>query len=87
MEVRSLVAGNLRRLRVAKGISQDDLALAAELERAYVGHLERGKKNPTVVTLSKLAVALECSVSEFFAYIAPENENLPPLKGGRKKPG
>lgn len=85
MDVRSLVAWNLRRLRVAKGVSQDDLAHMADIERAYVGHLERGAKNPTVVTLDKLANALQCDIAELFA---PAPKNAPaqkPLKAGRKK--
>ena len=85
MDVRSLVAWNLRRLRVLRNISQDDLALAAQIERAYVGHLERGNKNPTIVTLAKLADALECDITEFFSPIAEGQEDLKPLKAGRKK--
>jgi transcriptional regulator with XRE-family HTH domain len=48
MDVRQLVGWNLRRLRVMRGISQDELALQADVERAYVGHLERGAKNATL---------------------------------------
>ncbi|WP_319945985.1 helix-turn-helix transcriptional regulator [Mesorhizobium sp. AR07] len=61
MDVRQLVAWNLRRLRVANNISQDELALRAEVERAYVGHLERATKNPTIETLERLASALKGS--------------------------
>lgn len=79
-----MVAWNIRRVRVAKGISQDDLALEAEIERSYVGHLERGKKNPTVETLEKIARALNCTVAEFFSEV-PEDANQPaPLKAGRR---
>lgn len=66
MEIQELLALNLRRIRVSKGISQDELALRAGVERAYVGHIERGVKNPTVQTLSKLAAALECDIRDFF---------------------
>ena len=84
MDVRQLVAINLRRLRVAKGLSQDELALRAGVERAYVGHLDRGTKNPTITTLDKLASALECEVMELFRPVAPGAENLAPLRGGRR---
>ncbi|MEM9574487.1 MAG: helix-turn-helix transcriptional regulator [Pseudomonadota bacterium] len=87
MDVRSLVAWNLRRLRVMREISQDDLALAAQIERAYVGHLERGNKNPTVLTLSKLAEAMDCEITEFFSPIPKGQEELEPLRAGRKKAG
>ncbi len=85
MDVRSLVAWNLRRLRVAKNISQDELALRSDVERAYVGHLERGTKNPTIDTLAKLATALECEIMELFRPVPEGAETLSPLKGGRRK--
>lgn len=70
---------------MAKGISQDDLALSADIERAYVGHLERGAKNPTIETLEKLANALGCHISALFSELPAGAEPLPPLKGGRRK--
>lgn len=84
MEARTLVATNIRRLRVAKGISQDDLALAADIERAYVGHLERAARNPTIDTLSKIAVALDARMLELF--VEPKEGEKPPttLRAGRK---
>ena len=49
----------VRRLRKKKGISQEELALIAALDRSYVGGVERGEHNLTVMTLLKLADALE----------------------------
>ena len=85
MDARLLVAWNLRRLRVARGVSQDDLAHMAEVERAYVGHLERGSRNPTVLTLEKLSKAMDAHISEFF--VVPAHDAIPttPLRAGRKK--
>ena len=81
MDIQEQIALNHRRIRVARGVSQDDLALTAGVERSYVGHLERGVKNPTVKTLEKLAIALNCKVADFFA--EPDKDaflrnNLPP---------
>jgi transcriptional regulator with XRE-family HTH domain len=87
MEIRSVVAWNLRRLRVIRGVSQDDLALTAGLERAYVGHLERGGRNPTVLTLAKLAEALECHVTELLADPPEQASRLATLPPGRKGAG
>lgn len=87
MDARQLVALNIRRIRVAKGISQDDLALAAGIERSYAGHLERGGKNPTVATLEKLAAALSCEIGEFFALLPEDATNIKPLKSGRRSSG
>jgi transcriptional regulator with XRE-family HTH domain len=48
MNARALVARNLRRLRVRKGLSQEILAVDARIDRTYVSRLERGLENPTV---------------------------------------
>ena len=84
MDARQRVALNLRRLRVLRGISQDNLALEANVERSYVGYLERGSKNPTVVTLEKIADALSCDISEFFAPLPDDIGKMKLLKSGRK---
>ncbi|WP_137113375.1 helix-turn-helix transcriptional regulator [Mesorhizobium sp. GR13] len=83
MEARQLVGWNLRRLRVAKGLSQDDLAYESKVERAYVGHLERGTKNPTIGLLERLAMTLDCEIQELFLR-PPEGSAKPQtLKPGR----
>ena len=48
----------IRRTRKGQGISQEQLALSADLDRSYVGGVERGEHNLTVMTLVKLADAL-----------------------------
>lgn len=85
MDARQLVAWNLRRLRVTRGVSQDDLALSAGLERAHVGYIESGKRNPTVVTLEKIAHSLGVHISELFRQQPEGAEPLAPLKAGRRK--
>ncbi|TGR01287.1 XRE family transcriptional regulator [Mesorhizobium sp. M4B.F.Ca.ET.190.01.1.1] len=85
MEVQSLVAWNLRRLRVERGISQDDLALSAGIERAYVGHLERAARNPTIFTLEKVAIALDVHIAQLFREPDPGEQVPTTLKAGRKK--
>ena len=54
----------IREARIAKGISQEKLALIAELDRSYVGRVERGDNNVAVLTLARLAAALEISVAK-----------------------
>ncbi|MBN9252503.1 MAG: transcriptional regulator [Mesorhizobium sp. 61-13] len=87
MDVRQLVGWNLRRLRVMRGISQDELALRAEVERAYVGHLERGTKNATLLTIEKLAAALHSPLAELFQEPEAGEAKPKPLKSGRRKAG
>lgn len=54
----------LRRVRLSKGISQEKLALLAEVDRSYVGRVERGDNNVALLTLARLANALDISISE-----------------------
>jgi transcriptional regulator with XRE-family HTH domain len=53
-----IVATNLRRLRKEKGLTQEELADLAEIDRSYLGAIERAEYKVTVVTLGRLARAL-----------------------------
>ncbi len=66
MNLREIVARNLRRLRHAKGLSQEELADRAEINRNYVGMLEREEHAATTDMLEKLAQVLEVDPVEFF---------------------
>jgi transcriptional regulator with XRE-family HTH domain len=46
-------------LRLDEGLSQEALALKAKIDRSYLGAIERGEYNPTVLTIGRLAIALE----------------------------
>ena len=59
MDIRKQVGLNLRRLREARCLSQEELAFEAELHRTYVSGVERGVRNPTVTVLAKIAAALK----------------------------
>lgn len=52
------VAHNIRKLRVRRGLSQENLAIDAGIDRTYVGRLERRNENPTVAVLERLAAGL-----------------------------
>lgn len=54
----------IRRIRISKGISQENLALIAEVDRSYVGRIERGDNNVAILTLTKLAAALDTSLAK-----------------------
>lgn len=85
MKGRKRVAWNLRRLRVERGLSQEALAADANVDRSYVGRLERMVENPTIDLLDKLAAALEIDLSDLFR-LQRAGEAFPkPLRGGRKK--
>jgi transcriptional regulator with XRE-family HTH domain len=57
-DVRKLVGRNVRRLRIAAGISQAELAERMGVDRGYVSGLELGQRNPTIVTPWHLSKAL-----------------------------
>lgn len=59
MDLVVLLGENVRRYRKLKGMTQEQLALEAEMERSYVSDLERGTRNPSVRALGRLAEALQ----------------------------
>ncbi|MDD2722366.1 MAG: helix-turn-helix transcriptional regulator [Gallionella sp.] len=56
----------LRTLRKARGLSQEAFADAAGLDRSYVGGVERGERNVSLLNIKKFADALEIAVEELF---------------------
>jgi transcriptional regulator with XRE-family HTH domain len=59
--VRTEFGKNLRKLRKVKGLSQEQLAYSAGIDRSYIGKVERGQVNLTIEKLYILAVTLGCS--------------------------
>ena len=64
MDLREVFAGNLRRLRHEKGMSQDDLAYEAEISRSYLSQLEKGGFYASLKIIGRLADALEVDPTE-----------------------
>lgn len=58
MDMRRLVGQNVRRIRIERGLSQERLSELSGFTQQYLSGLERGQRNPTVVTLYELAQAL-----------------------------
>ena len=59
-------AGHLRELREARSISQTRLAELAGLNRNYIGDVERGRRNPCLDNIVRIADALDVNASELF---------------------
>ena len=55
---RTIVGGNVRRLGQEARLTQEQLAFAAEIDLTYVGGIERGRRNPSVLVLVRIAEAL-----------------------------
>ena len=66
MTINKQLGYRIRYLRQNKGLSIETLALEAEVNRNYLGDLERGMRNPTVVVLNKIAKALDVDLSTLF---------------------
>ena len=64
MDLREVFAANLRRLRNAKGVSQDDLAYEANVSRSYLSQLEKGAFYASLNVVGRLAQALGVEPSE-----------------------
>lgn len=60
------VGSRIKELRRALGLSQEKLALKAEVDRTYLAGVEQGKRNPSIKNLEKILKALEVSFGEFF---------------------
>ena len=58
MDMRKLVGRNVRRLRLAAGMTQEQYAEKSGFSQQYISDLERGRRNPTIVSLFELAQAL-----------------------------
>jgi transcriptional regulator with XRE-family HTH domain len=56
----------VRELRRQKGLSQESLALACDLDRTYIGGVERGERNISLINICRIAAALNVSVRELF---------------------
>jgi len=58
MDMRKLVGRNVKRIRQREGLTQEQLAEVSGFSQQYISGLEQGRRNPTVVTLYELAIAL-----------------------------
>jgi transcriptional regulator with XRE-family HTH domain len=76
MDLREVFAFNLRRLRHAKGLSQDDLSYEAEVSRSYLSQLEKGAFYASLKIVGKLANVLDVEPAELL--------RLPTRKSGRR---
>jgi transcriptional regulator with XRE-family HTH domain len=74
MDLREVFATNLRRLRHARGLSQDDLAYEAEVSRSYLSQLEKGAFYASLKIVGKLADVLKVEPAELLKLPATKSE-------------
>ena len=77
-------AAELKSRRTELGISQEQLALRAEVNRTFVGKIETGKNQPTLAVIYRLSEGLECELSDFLTSVVKryrkEVRHLPKAK-------
>ncbi len=61
-----MFGSNVRKQRLAKEMSQEGLAALTNLHRTYIGGIERGERNPSLLNIIKIAGALNISISSLF---------------------
>lgn len=66
MQWEAVVGENVRSLRKARGLTQEALALAANIDPRYLGGIERGEENPTVMVLGRIADVLGAHPGRLF---------------------
>ncbi len=64
---RQRVGRNVRLLRQQKGLTQEKLAVDASIDLTYMGGIERGRRNPSLLVMVRIADALEVPVAELLA--------------------
>jgi ribosome-binding protein aMBF1 (putative translation factor) len=65
-KVQKQFGARMRALRLQRGLSQEELAFSCDLDRTYIGSVERGERNISLVNIHTIATALKVSVKEFF---------------------
>jgi transcriptional regulator with XRE-family HTH domain len=64
--IRKAIGQRIKELRAKISISQEELALRANLDRTYINSVENGRRNISIVNIEKIAVALNCTIKDFF---------------------
>ncbi len=63
----AIVGANVRRIRQHRRMTQEELAFAAKIDLTYVGGIERGRRNPSLLVMARIAEALEVSPAKLLA--------------------
>jgi transcriptional regulator with XRE-family HTH domain len=81
LSARQIFSRNVRKTRIAKGLSQEDLAELSGLHRNYVGGVERGERNIAVDNMEKIAKALATTIPKLLQEPRPTAKSS---KGGQR---
>ena len=81
MDMRRLVGRNVKRIRLEKGLTQEQFAERSGFTQQFISDLEQGKRNPTVVTVFELAQALGVA---HMALVLPDDPALTKLDASNR---
>ena len=73
VDLKEMIGSRIREIRNKKGITQDQLAERVGISSKYLSSIERGKENPTLSTILKLARSLDVMPAEFFTHLEIED--------------
>lgn len=68
MKIPKKFGDRVRELRSTKGMTQEDLASLSGLSRQYIGDVERGTRNISLINIEKIAMAFKITLSELFNF-------------------
>jgi transcriptional regulator with XRE-family HTH domain len=71
-DIKKLFGRRVSQLRMARGLSQEELAFKASIHRTYLGGIERGERNPALKNIAAIAKALDVSIPELFLFDSKE---------------
>ena len=63
-DIKSKFGAKVRALREPRGLSQEKLAELSGLHRTYIGSIERGERNISIINMNRIAIAFRCSLQE-----------------------
>lgn len=78
MDWKAAVGGNVRRLRIERGLTQEQLAFEAGIDLTYEGGIERGKRNPSLMVLVRISDALGVLPSDLMVALPTHKDPSPP---------
>jgi transcriptional regulator with XRE-family HTH domain len=67
-EVERQFGKRVRELRLARGLSQEEMAFKIGVHRTYLGGIERGERNPSLRNIAAIAMALDITLRELFSF-------------------
>lgn len=73
-EIKKAIGYRIKNLRNKYNWSQEELAHRANINRTYIGQIERGEKSATIDSLEKICKAFDINLEELFRYLQPSTE-------------